>query len=163
MRAVSVGVSSLFPDPVHTCHVHVMLHLLTSARIAVDPFFYLSQKLVRQFMKITSQTGCYTCIDEGGVYCVAYSTIRFLFFSFSFSALQLQRSGWEGALMNRCTPRRCWSAPTLPHVTLFATRSFPTFVGEGARRTQMRWRRGGKGRYSRSPGAREFVTGKKRR
>ena len=127
-------------------------------------FFYLSQKLAKQFVKITSQTGCYTCIDEGGVYCVVYcSTIRFLFFSFSFSAWQLQRSGWKGALMNRCTPRRCLPAPTLPHVTLFATRSFPTFVGEGARRTQTRRRRCGEGRYSRSPGAQEFVTGKKRR
>ena len=72
-----------------------MLHrvLLTSA-IADDPFFfYLSQELAKQFLKITSQTRCYTCIDEGGVYCVAYSTIRFLFFSFSFSAWQLLRDG----------------------------------------------------------------------
>lgn len=96
----------------------------------------------------------YWCIDKGGVYRLAYSTIRFLFFSFSFSSWQLQRTGWEGALMNRRTPRRCWPAPTLPHVTLFATRSFPTFMEEGALRTQMR---------RRSPGAQEFVTGKKRR
>ena len=103
-------------------------------------FFYLSQKLAKQFVKITSQTGCYICIDKGGVYRVAYSAILFLFFSFSFSSWQLQRTGWEGALMNRRTPRRCWPAPTLPHVTLFATRFFPTFVEEGALRTQMRRR-----------------------
>ena len=93
---------------------------------------------------------------------MAYSKIRFLLFLF----LSLHDSfrdrdgrGHLFALMNRCTPRKCWPVPTLPHVTLFATRSFPTFVGEGARRTQMRRRRGGEGRYSRSPGVREFVTG----
>ena len=61
--------------------------------------------------------------------------IRFLFFSFLFLSLHDSFFGMGGALMNRCTPRKCWPAPTLPHVTLFATRSFPTFVGEGAFRT----------------------------
>lgn len=99
--------------------------------------------------------------EEYTVWLTVKSVFFYFFFFLCMTASEIEMGGgtYLHLWIDVRTPRKCWPVPTLPHVTLFATRSFPTFVGEGARRTQMRRRRGGEGRYSQSPGAREFVTG----
>ena len=62
----------------------------------------------------------YWCIDKGGVYRLAYSTIRFLFFSFSFSSWQLQRTGWEGALMTYAAKVLACAYPPTRHVVRYS-------------------------------------------
>ena len=85
------SVSSLFPDPVHTCHVHVMLHgvLLTSARIADDPFFFTchrSSRSIRENYKPNwmQYRSIYVLTKEE--YTV-WLTVQSVFFSFLFLSL----------------------------------------------------------------------------
>ena len=127
------------------CHAsRCFINISKNRRRPVFFFFLVTEacEVVRENYKPNWML--YWCIDKGGVYRLAYSTIRFLFFSFSFSSWQLQRTGWEGALMNRRTPRRCWPAPTLPHVT-FSSPLVPSPRSWRKERLGPRWEGGALG------------------
>ena len=121
MRALSVGVSSLSPDTVPV----TFTSRLQESQAAL---FSLAREARAAIRENSSQTGCYTCIDEGRVYCVV-ATVHSVFFSFCFfflvSAWQLQRSGWEGRSTSaKFMPQRCWPAPTLPRNTFLYVPSY---------------------------------------
>lgn len=82
------SVSSLFPDPVHTCHVHVMLHgfLLTSARIADDPFFFTCHRSLRSSSwKLQAKLDAIYVLTKEEY--TVWLTVQSVFFSFLFLSL----------------------------------------------------------------------------